>query len=547
MKFQYTIQRVAMLLLFSGSIATFATPKYWVKLSNKNNSPYSLNNPQAYLSERAINRRERQGIPMDSTDLPLTPSYVDSIKATGATVLCQSKWLNALTVETSQPELISALSFVDTVQLSWVEPLTKSARLKLENQHRTWVSDTTESMYGPSYTQISLHNGHKMHQAGFTGEGMLIAVLDAGFLNADKVPSLQHLYNEGRILGTHDFVNPSSDIYREHYHGMEVLSTMGAYAPGVLVGTAYNATYYLIRTEDAASEQPVEMDYWIAGAELADSLGADLINSSLGYYFWDAPFESNTYSDMDGATLRTSIGAELAAKKGMIITSSSGNEGNVPYKKLISPSDARGVVGVGSVGAQVNGTLADSVYTPFSSRGYSADGRVKPNLCAKGYLSVVQFPNGDYGFNNGTSFSSPILCGMLAVLWQALPHYSASQIVELAQQNAHQFLGPDMYLGYGIPDIYKAYNLATTLPDTTHDMLQVFPNPFHDYIRFVLPGSTTPIHVEMYSVTGRLVKSEGIATQEQFYYIKTNTLPQGVYVLRVGTQEGTYTQKLLKK
>lgn len=551
-----TIRAVAIFLLFAGTTATLASEKYWVKLTDKAHNNFSLSEPQYFLTERSLERRRKQGIPIDSTDLPVSQVYIDSIRNTGCKILCTSKWLNAVTIESTgseQIEQIRSFQFVDTLLLSWINPTTKSAYLKLENHVSKLTSDTLPSFYGPSYTQITLHNGDKLHQMGYTGQGMLIAVLDAGFLNADIVPSLSHLYANEKVIGTHDFVNPTSNIYDEHYHGMEVLSTIAGYEPGILVGTAFDASFYLIRTEDAASEQPVEMDYWVAGAELADSIGADLINSSLGYYYWDEPFTDYVFQDMDGETLRSSIGAAIAAKKGMIITSSAGNEGNVVgYGKIVSPSDAKGVVCVGSVGNRVdengnNTMVKDSIYTPFSSRGYSADGRIKPNVVAKGYLSVVQYPDLSYGYNNGTSFSSPIMCGLLATLWQALPHYKASEIIELVEQNSHQYLNPDIYLGNGIPDMYQALNIATSIPDTILDDILVYPNPFDKKIQFIIPENAGNIDVSVYSITGKLVKILVNIPAQKRYQLDTGLLPQGMYILKVNTSDGKYTQKILKR
>lgn len=558
MKIRIRIYLVA-IVLFMGTVATFSTEKYWVKITDKEHNNYSLDKPEAFLSPRSLNRRLIQGIALDSTDLPVSQIYLDSIVGAGCNIICTSKWLNAVTVEISsaqQTEQLKNFSFVDTVLLSWVTP-TKSAHLKLEPSKLSDQPpmDTLSTFYGFSYTQIALHNGDKMHQSGYTGKGMLIAVLDAGFKNANVVPSLQHVFNDGRILGTRDFVHPNGNVYDEHYHGMEVLSTIAGYTPGYLVGTAFDASFFLIRTEDDASEQPVEMDYWVAGAELADSIGADLINSSLGYYFWDEPFTDNVYEDMDGETMRSSIGAAIAAKKGILITSSAGNEGQVAnYGKIISPSDAKGVVCVGSVGNTVNNgvndVLMDSVYTPFSSRGYSADGRIKPNLTAKGYHSVVQYPDSNYGYNNGTSFSSPTMCGMLACLWQALPGYSASEIIEIAEQNASQYFTPDIYLGYGIPDIFKAFEVATSIPDTTIEQILVYPNPFKNTLQFLMPSGETMgnnVHIFIYSLSGRLMKQWQNIPAENRYYLETGSLPGGIYILKVNTSRQTYTQKILKQ
>lgn len=515
--------------------------KYWIKLTDKNYTQYTIDKPNEFLSARSIARREKQGIALDSTDLPVNQIYVDSIALTGAKVLCTSKWLNGLTVETfdrSIAEKVSKFHFVDTVVLSWVFPSTKSAHLKLEVPSQVLSNDTLLE-YGYSFTQIALHNGHKIHQKGFTGDGMLIAVLDAGFQNAHLVSSLAHVFNDGRILGTRDYVNPQGNVYKEHYHGMEVLSTMAGYQPGILIGTAFDASYYLIRTEDDNSEQPVELDYWVAGAEFADSIGADLINSSLGYYFWDPPFENNTFEDMDGKTLRASIGASIAARKGIIVTNSAGNEGNKAYGRITSPSDAFQVVCVGSVDK-------DSSYTSFSSRGFSADNRVKPNIVANGREALVQLPNGDFGYNNGTSFSSPIACGLLAILWQALPYLTALEIIDLAQKNSHLFDNPNVFLGYGIPNVYKAYNIATEITDSLTGKLMAYPNPFKNSINIVLPEKEK-VNLAVYTISGQLIKSESNIPYQAIYTISTSSLPQGLYIVKLSYNHSNYSHLISKQ
>lgn len=540
MNFSY-FQYFVLLMLFSFLVDSEAqNEKYWVKLSDKNFSNYSIDKPEEFLSARSIARRQKQGIAIISTDLPVSQLYLDSILQTGAKVLCTSKWLNGVTIETSNTEIIGKIkqfAFVDTVQLSWVVPTLKSANLKLESPGQK-VDDVLYE-YGNSKTQIALHNGDIMHQKGYTGDGMLIAILDAGFQNANSVSSLAHLYNDGRILGTRDYVNPQSNIYTEHEHGMEVLSTMGGYEPGTLIGTAFDASFYLIRTEDANSEQPVELDYWVAGAEFADSLGADLINSSLGYYSWDLPFTDNTYKDMDGKTMRASIGAGIAASKGIIITNSAGNEGDKWYGKLVSPSDALGVVCVGSIDK-------DSTSTSFSSTGFSYDGRIKPNLVANGRGAVVQLPGGSFNYANGTSFSSPITCGLLAILWQSLPHLSAQEIINLAQHNAHLYDNPDIYFGYGIPDIWQAYSKATEISDTFSGKLSVYPNPFHNSFNIILPEFETA-NISVYSVTGQLVQTIQNILYVPIYEMNIDPLPQGSYIIKLSYGNSTYAQLISKQ
>ncbi len=531
-------------------VAEAQNVKYWVQFKDKLNNSYDINQPEPFLSERALDRRTRFGIAIDSTDLPVSDTYISSVTALGVDFVVASKWLNGITIQTNNASIISdilALPYVIDVDTTWYDPSSslapKSAHLKFGVE-----SETIEEMdgsinldYGYGETQIQLHNGNLMHDLGFRGEGMLIAVIDNGFQNAPSMPSFTQLYANGQVKGTRDFVDPGGSVYMNHSdyaHGTSVLSCMAGYDPGLLIGTAIDADYWLIRTEETANEQPVEMDYWVAGAELADSVGADLINSSLGYYAFDNPHKSYTWDDMDGKTTRCSQAASLAATKGMLVVTSSGNEGNIAYGKLVAPSDGIGTVGVGSVNS-------DSTYTYFSSRGYSADGRVKPNMCAMGYRSFVQVPSGSYGYKNGTSFSSPILCGLLAILWQSLPNYSAQEIIELAQLHSSQFSSPDMYLGYGIPNIYEAYQSVIPVNSEFAEAgeINVYPNPSEGFFTIVFPtDSGGPINLELVNLSGQVVYQSNSAFLQHLPVTVPFKPDAGLYVLNVTEGQNKFTR-----
>jgi subtilisin family serine protease len=285
-----------------------------------------------------------------------------------------------------------------------------------------------------------------LHDSGFRGKGMTIAILDAGYLNADIIPALQSV----NILGTRDFVCPESDIYAESSHGMQVLSCMAMNTPHNLVGTAPEAAFWLIRSEDSGSEQMVEEDYWAAAIEFADSVGADVVNSSLGYTVFDNPADNVRYWEQDGATRLISRSASMVASKGMVLCCSAGNEGDGTWKRTGCPADAKDVLAVGAIDFK-------GVNTRFSSLGHTADGRIKPDVMARGGNSAVMRTNGVVGSANGTSFSSPILCGMVACLWQALPHLTSYELMELIRKNGNNASHPDNVYGYGVPDFYKAY------------------------------------------------------------------------------------------
>jgi hypothetical protein len=466
-----TITLLLIILTTSVSFSQVAPDKYHVRFTDKNNSPYSINNPQAFLSQRAIDRRADQNIPIIENDLPVNPDYIDSIASTGVTILNVSKWMNSVTIYTTDQAALDAIDAFPFVQSVGKNSSSKSLS-KNENSSKPFFENESYGEfrglegqssnkgiqgvydYGTALNQIQMLNGDSLHDMGYDGGGMIIAVLDAGFLNVNSLSVFDSLWTNGQILGTRDFVNPQSpNIYGSHYHGCMVLSTMGANLPGEMVGTAPKADYWLIRTEDAATEYLIEELNWVSGAELADSLGADVINSSLGYTTFDDPNHNHTYADMDGNTAPITIGADIAASKGILVTNSAGNSGNDSWHYIGAPADGDSVFSIGSV----NGS---GVYTYFSSTGPTYDGRIKPNVVAKGQGTTIVNPwNGSIYTGNGTSFSSPVTAGMVACLWQANPGKTNIEIMEAVQQSASQANNPDSLLGYGIPNYMQANRL----------------------------------------------------------------------------------------
>ncbi|MBQ8674424.1 MAG: S8 family serine peptidase [Bacteroides sp.] len=440
-------------LLASAVMAQQETFKFRVTLKDKGETTYSLKRPAKFLSKAALERRKRQDLPVDSTDLPVCQSYVQRIAATGVRIVVQGKWNNFVTVATNDSLLageIAALPFVKEVEQVWKRPADgrykSDRRTPLENR----VLLHPDSLYGTAVTQIQLSNAHKLHEAGFRGQGMTIGVIDAGFHNVDSILSMQNI----RILGTRDFVCPEeADIYAESDHGLGVLSCIGMNRPNEMVGTAPEASFWLLRSEDEYSENLVEQDYWCAAVEFADSVGVDVLNTSLGYYEFDDKSKNYEFRHLDGHYALMSRQASLIADKGMLLVCSAGNAGMGPWKKITPPGDADNVVTVGAVAR--NGRLA-----PFSSIGNTADGRVKPDVVAVGLASSVVRANGNQGYASGTSFSSPIMCGMVACLWQACPKLTAKEIIELVRRSGNRAEYPDNIYGYGIPDMWKAYEMS---------------------------------------------------------------------------------------
>lgn len=421
------------------------TLKYRISLKNKAATTYSLDKPEEYLSLKSIERRKRQGLRVDSTDLPVCKKYVDEIRKKGVHVLLTGKWDNFVTVSCNDSTLIdriAALPFVRSTERVWKGETQKS------NRRDSLINKPahSENIYGPAINQLSMSRVDRLHQEGFKGQGMTIGVIDAGFHNADKIEAMKNI----RVLGTHDFVNPEADLFAESSHGMCVLSCMGMNQPNIMIGTAPEASYWLLRSEDEYSENLVEQDYWVAAIEFADSVGVDLVNTSLGYYTFDDPTKNYRYRDLNGHFALMSREAGRAADKGIVVVCSAGNSGSGPWKKITPPGDAENVITVGAIDKK--GLLAS-----FSSVGNTADGRVKPDVVAVGLGSDVMGTDGNLRRANGTSFSSPIMCGMVACLWQACPKLTAKEIIELVRRSGDRADFPDNIYGYGVPDLWKAY------------------------------------------------------------------------------------------
>ena len=436
-------------VLSMGQASAEKVYKYRVSLKDKVGTTYSIDKPEEFLSERAIERRNRQQLPIDETDLPVSGKYVDELKATGARLVTTSKWNNTVVLEVSDTLLmdeISKKSFVTGVKKVWVSPDSIPPRnMKRKKEVKNKV-EKTDCHYGNALRQIEIHGGDSLHTAGFAGKGMHVAVIDAGFYNADEIK----FFRKMDLLGTRDFVNPNSDIYAENAHGLMVLSCMAANLPKVFVGTAPEASYWLLRSEDNDSEQPIEEDYWAAAIEFADSVGVDVVNTSLGYYEFDEGFPAYRYRDLDGHYSLMSHSASLAADKGVVVVCSAGNSGDDPWKKVTPPGDSENVLTVGAINKNL-------VNARFSSIGNSADGRIKPDVMAVGVSSVVTGTDGSVSKGNGTSFASPIMCGIVACFWQACPWLTAKEVIEAVRQVGDRVDYPDNIYGYGVPNLWKAY------------------------------------------------------------------------------------------
>lgn len=449
------MKKLVLLLLFvlvvigASAKAKQDTLKYRISLKDKAATTYSLNRPEEFLSAKALARRKKQRLAIDSTDLPVCSAYIKTIRRKGIKVITQGKWDNFVTVSCNDTTLIAdiaRLPFVRSTEKVWISPHSKSPSMSTTRDSLINQPLRGDSLYGPAIGQIQMSNGHKLHEAGFKGEGMVIAVVDAGFHNVDRITAMQNI----RVLGTKDFVHSQTDIYAESSHGLDVLSCMAMNEPNVMIGTAPEASYWLLRSEDDYSEHLVEQDYWAAAVEFADSVGVDVINTSLGYYVFDDPSKNYQYRDLDGRTSLMSRQASQLANKGIVLVCSAGNAGAGSWKKTTPPGDADHVLTVGAVDKK-------AILAPFSSVGNTTDGRVKPDVMAVGLGADAMGTNGLLHQVNGTSFSSPILCGMVACLWQACPELTAKEIIALVRRSGDRVEYPDNIYGYGVPDLWKAY------------------------------------------------------------------------------------------
>ncbi|MDD4777718.1 MAG: S8 family serine peptidase [Fermentimonas sp.] len=424
--------------------------KFRVYLTDKGDTGYSVDNPSEFLTENAIERKRVQKVAIDESDFPISNDYFALVEMAGGKVVSHSKWFNTLVVEVADSlkiEDIKSLSIVDSVKYLWrgtANSYRKATRPRLERFRPE--KEPADSVYGYTYPQFTLHNADEMLNAGYIGNGIQIGVIDAGFTNFDVIPEFESV----KLLGYSNFV-PEGDMFASSDHGTKVLSTMAVCQPGMMIGSAPEASYWLLRSEDVISEYPVEEDYWIRAVEFADSLGLDLINSSLGYNEFDDIILNYTHDDLTGGVSLMSRAADMAYDKGMIIVVSAGNEGNKPWQKSTPPGDAKNVIAVGAVGT-------DSIIAPFSSHGEMADGRIKPDLVSVGRNTVTINQFGVIGTTNGTSLSSPFLAGLIASLWSINPELHRTELIDIIFRSSDRNQSPDPVYGHGITDFSKAMN-----------------------------------------------------------------------------------------
>ncbi len=551
------IKSCLLIVVFFG-LATFAQAqdRYAVYYKFKPQQNLSLDNPGEFLTEKAISRRVREGIAPDSLDLPVSPNYLEAVAEKAEYVLYSSKWMNAtlLVADEESVEELEALPFVERVELVGVGFLQNpGARIMGDfpdlpsKKYPKPLSKASRSLgvqENPYDFQNELLGIPLMHEEGFTGKGVTIAVFDAGFPGVNTASSLAHLQSNNQIIATRDFVRPWNDnVYTDNQHGTNVISLIASNEPEILVAGAPDATYILAMTEEVATEYRIEEFNWVRAAEYADSLGADIINSSVGYWDFDDPAMNYSLEDLDGKTATITKGATIAASKGILVVNSVGNYGS-GESTLVAPADAKGIFAVGAVNS-------DLEVASFSSRGPTADGRIKPDLSAFGVSAALVRSNGSLGFANGTSFSAPQISALAAGLWEARPDWTKDKLIENLLNSGTQADDPDNLLGFGIPNYRDAlYGEILSIEQNEVPLAwKIYPNPLTSNEISIEFGTSLQSEFTLIDMGGRKVVELTLnrpSAQEPFL-INLQNLKSGLYIIQMQDQRLIRRIKVFKQ
>ncbi len=523
----------------------FSQEDAWVYFNSKMNEQYFYDHPLQMLSQRAIDRRLNQNIALDFKDIPINQNFISIIKTVlGIQVMAQSKWMNAIHVRGSQGSInsLKTLDFVERVDfadktLNATNKIVVDSKVALAEKKKERKKENSTMATTGFATQIEMLNGQYLHQQNYKGSGKIIAVLDAGFAGVDQSTPFKRLRDNNQILGGYNFVGRDDNFYAHDTHGTNVLSTMAAYTENALIGTAIDASYYLFVTEDINSENPVEESLWVEAAEKADSLGVDIINSSLGYTDFDNTAYNINYTQRDGKTVFVTKGAEIAFSRGMLVIASAGNEGTTSDPYIGTPADAVSVITVGAVNL-------NKQKVGFSSIGSTADGRIKPDVMALGQNVIVVDQQGNAVYSNGTSFSAPIISGMLACLWQAYPNATNQEIKDLVLQSSNRYASPDNNYGNGIPDFNLAFNLGNDLKKEELQYFAAFPNPTSSSVSIHFPSNFNSGAVWFFSTYGQKVLEENVIGTEASFSLES--LSNGVYFYKIKSDLFSKEGKVIK-
>lgn len=538
-----------LLLLANAFLLKAQDPQYAFRVSFTDKQPtlFSLHTPADYLSSRALDRRLKYGIAIDSLDLPVPVSYTDSVlTVTGGVLHTTSRWLNSCVVLC--PDAAAAAAALSN--LSFVQEFRQVAYYPTGLHQRPGQPDTTgpgggarptdfdEPFYGVAWSQIHLCHGEFLHEEGYMGAGKLIAVVDVGFSGVHTAPAFDSLFAGGRLADTWNFIRDTAHVFDYGAHGCQTLSCMAAYQPGTHVGTAPEASYALYATDDLSSEQAIEEDNYVAATERADSIGADLISTSLGYNTFDNPADSYTYSELDGHTTLVARIANIATTKGILTVASAGNEGSSNWHYILSPGDADSAMTIGSV---------NNLKSPASTsgRGPNASAMLKPDVCAQGVQAAVVQASGSIGYQSGTSYATPVLAGLAACLMQALPEKTPSEIRSLIAAIADSAASPNYNVGNGVPDFRKALGANSIV---THGQLPdpfiLYPNPASRFvsIRMREGGTAKSVHYHLADLGGSTLQQGTLPLAAGVLHLQAYAT--GLYLLQLECEGFRRTYKL---
>jgi len=522
------------------NIVLSQTNRYMVFFTDKASSPYTIDNPIEYLSQKAIDRNNRSVITVE--DLPVNPSYILGLKEQGVSVLFTSKWLNGALVE-------STLSQLEALNLSYVNRFEYVA-LGTRPTSNGRISDEHGGVLTNGKTELTFNQNEvlhvpKMNADGYIGTGVRVAVLDGGFLGIDNNVYLKHAFTDNRILMTYDLARKSSYVYDYSTHGAEVFSVFGAFVEGSYIGGGYGADFDLFITEDVGSEYRIEEYNWLIAAEKADSAGVDIITTSLGYYDFDDPSMNYDLDDLNGNTAIISQAVDLAFSKGMLVITSVGNEGRETslWKRITFPADANSVLAVGAV---ENSNL---LKTDFSSPGPTADGRIKPDVMAIGGGTTYINSTSVIATGNGTSYAAPLITGLAVGLWQKYPALSNIELKELIIQSGDNYDNPDNSYGYGVPNYTRASNIQegilTGLDLYKDEHMLIFPNPSKNgFINVELREKSAEMSLEIINMHGQIVKKQTIMNANHFT-IDVSGINKGLYFVKVRSMKSVKQESVV--
>lgn len=516
-----------------------AQDRYAIYFKYKPQDTFSLLRPQEFLSSKALDRREREEIQADSMDLPISSKYLAEVKSKVNQILYETKWFNALIVvgDAQNMEEIKKMPFVSKIELvapgffkttnGRVDPtnLTSKNETKFNTIHTRQVA--TQTTYDFQNELIGIP---EMHAAGYRGKGITIAIFDAGFPGANLASSLLHLQVNKQIIGTRDFVRPwNKNIYSGHEHGTNVLSLVASDEPTKMVGGAPDASIILVITEDASTEYRIEEFNWVRGAEYVDSLGADIINSSLGYLDFDDPEMNYSHKSLDGKSAVVTRGAGFAAQRGILVVNSVGNYGS-KEGSLVAPADAFGILAVGSVNKDLN-------ISSFSSRGPTSDLRLKPDLVAMGNGVSLIRSTGSVGISSGTSFSAPQVTALAAGLWGANREWKKDKLIQNIVRSATKAINPDNEMGFGIPDFATAHYGETLSFEAKGEPnnWKMYPNPLFGQDLFFEFGEGLEVQFSLIDLSGRTIYDVLLQRNSSLdtYQINLRGVGQGLYLVQL--------------